>query len=325
MTWQPTLSWKAAQQRATLLKDIRLFFDNRAVIEVETPLLSQGTVTDVHIEAMSCKYNFLSDSDAETGSEYFLQTSPEYSMKRLLASGYKSIYQISKAFRHEESGRFHNAEFTMLEWYRIGFNHFDLMEEVELLLINILQCEQTSRISYQNLFLQYVDIDPLTASKPVLLSIIDKHDKLSEWIIEEDDIDILLQFVFSEIIEPNIGISAPCFVYNFPLAQASLAKISRDDPRVAERFECYFRGIELANGFHELTDAREQIERFHEDNRIREAKGLKTKPVDKKFIAALKSGLPNCSGVALGIDRLMMLKNDADHIEQVVTFCMDNA
>lgn len=320
MSWQPTLTWEYAQKRSQILKKIRQFFEERKVVEVETPALSQGTVTDVHLEGISCRYNFLSDSSADNAATLYLQTSPEFHMKRLLASGYGCIFQIAKAFRHEGAGRFHNPEFTLLEWYRLGFDHFQLMDEVSELLKNILACNEPTKITYQQLFIKYLSIDPLVVSRAELLTLIDYHGKLSDWLCKEPDNDILLQFIFTEIIEPQIGYDAPCFVYNFPSSQASLANICSEDDRVAERFECYFKGIELLNGFNELTNAEEQIKRFQEDNDKRKLLSLPEKPIDKNFIEALSKGLPKCAGVALGIDRLIMLAVKAEYIEEVISF-----
>jgi lysyl-tRNA synthetase class 2 len=320
MSWQPTLTWEYAQKRAQILQQVRAFFDERNVVEVETPALSQGTVTDVHLEAITCRYNFLSDSSYQQEKTLYLQTSPEFHMKRLLASGYGCIFQIAKAFRNEEAGRFHNPEFTLLEWYRLGFDHFALMKEVSELLKIVLHCAEPTQITYQDLFIDQLNVDPLTASRLELLSLIKAHGKLSDWLTLEQDNDILLQFIFSEIIEPHIGNESPCFVYNFPCSQASLAKICPKDSRVAERFECYFQGVELVNGFNELTDAEAQLERFQKDNRQRRMLSLTEMPIDKNFISALSQGLPQCAGVALGIDRLIMLALKAKHIEQVVSF-----
>ncbi len=325
MTWQATLSWENAQKRADILQQIRNFFAERNVLEVETPALAQGTITDVHLDAFSCQYDFLQTSAAGQSVDLYLQTSPEFHMKRLLASGYGCIYQIAKAFRHEGYGSFHNPEFTMLEWYRLGFDHFQLMEEVAVLLKIILKCQQPTQITYQDLFKRSVALDPLTASTEEVLNVIKQHNKISDWLLKENDIDVLLQFTFSEIIEPTIGLTEPCFVYNFPRSQASLAKISACDHRVAERFECYFQGIELVNGFHELTDVEQQLERFQEDNCKRLQMNLPKRSIDKNFIQALQQGLPACSGVALGIDRLVMLALKITHIKQVQTFPIERA
>ncbi|MCP4989640.1 MAG: elongation factor P--(R)-beta-lysine ligase [Colwellia sp.] len=324
MTWQPTLTWQNAQKRAVILQQIRQFFAERNVIEVETPTLSQGTVTDVYLDAFVCKYNFLADSSVEQSVDLYLQTSPEFHMKRLLAAGYGCIYSLAKAFRHEAAGRHHNPEFTLLEWYRIGFNQFDLMSEVSELLKSILSCNEPLLTSYQDIFIETVSIDPLTASFAELVTILEHYGKAADWLIEQNDPDALLQFIFTEIIEPSIGINEPCFIYNFPVSQASLAKTSPQDARVAERFECYYRGIELVNGFNELTDANEQKTRFQQDNTKREAQGLPVRAIDDNFIAALNHGLPQCSGVALGVDRLVMLALNCQMIAQTISFTVEN-
>ncbi|GLX78098.1 elongation factor P--(R)-beta-lysine ligase [Thalassotalea insulae] len=321
--WKTDLSWQVAKLRADYLNTIRSFFLEKNVVEVETPLLSQGTVTDVHLEAFDSRYDFLS-SKCE-GTHLFLQTSPEFAMKRLLASGYGSIYQICKAFRYEEAGRFHNPEFTMLEWYRIGFDHFHLMEEVSELLQQVLACKPASKISYQQAFQQYLNIDPLDTSLSELKQLMTEQNILGDWIAEETDHDVLLQVLFSECIEPKIGQQTPCFVYHYPSSQSALAKISALDNRVAERFECYFKGVELANGFNELTDACEQVERFEKDNQHRRKLGKAEKPIDNRFIAALTEGLPQCSGVALGVDRLLMLALETNTIAETMTFNIDKA
>lgn len=323
MAWEATLKWQDAQQRASLLQQIRTFFDVRNVTEVETPLLSHGTITDLHLEAFASRYDFLAGSN--TSAAMYLQTSPEFAMKRLLASGYGDIFQLCKAFRHEASGKHHNPEFTILEWYRLGFSHFDLMDEVEELLKNVLHCAGSSKISYQQLFMTTIQLDPLSTTFEELLDTIKYHGKYSDWLATETNIDTLLQFIMSEIIEPTIGKDAPCFLYDFPASQASLAKISPKDSRVAERFECYYRGIELANGFNELTDAKVQVERFKQDNTLRIALGLVDKPTDVNFLSALESGLPACSGVALGIDRLIMLALNKNDIKNVLSFPVERA
>lgn len=325
MSWQPTMDWQNAKQRAHILAQIRSFFLALDIIEVETPLLSHATVTDVHLDAFSTLYNYSAESHCDESTNLYAQTSPEFAMKRLLASGYGCCYQICKAFRHEQQGRYHNPEFTMLEWYRVGFDHFQLMDEVAELLSSVLGCQQVERISYQELFIREVAIDPLMTNRDELIRIISAHDKLSDWIEQEDCLDTLLQFIMAELIEPNIGDNKPCFVYNFPASQASLAKISLKDPRVAERFECYFKGIELANGFHELTDVAQQKLRFEQDNQTRTTLGKIEQDIDQHFISALEHGLPACAGVALGIDRLVMLALTVNKIDQVITFPIVNA
>ncbi len=325
MSWETTLSWEDAKKKASILNQIRQFFFKRNVVEVETPLLGSSTVTDVHLEAFETLFNYFPSSSVDFADSLYLQTSPEFCMKRLLASGYESIYQICKAFRHEGKGRIHNPEFTILEWYRVGFDQRDLIEEVSCLLKDVLNCSEPKIISYQDLFTKHLNIDPLETSIEELKNIIDINGINDDWIIEEKNIDILLQFVLSELIEPNIGHDEPVFIYNFPISQASLAKQNIDDSRVADRFECYFKGIELVNGFCELTDHIEQQDRFNKDNLERKQIGRKEKQIDTRFINALKSGIPSCSGVALGIDRLLMLALNKEQIDEVITFTIDRA
>lgn len=320
MNWQASMTWKVAKQRAELLFSIRDFFSARSVIEVETPLLSQGTVTDPHLDAFITKYSFL----AEGEKQLYLQTSPEFAMKRLLASGYGCIYQLCKAFRHEEHGRHHNPEFTILEWYRVGFDHHQLMDEIETFLIAILACNNATRISYQQVFIDTLGVDPLLATKAECLALIKQENIYDAW-LSDIDIDTLLQYIFCQLIEKKIGQASPCFVYGFPASQASLARINEHDQRIANRFECYYQGIELLNGFEELTDANTQLSRFNSDNQQRLALNYQEKPIDNRFIAALNNGLPACSGVALGIDRLLMLKLKTNSIDQVLTFPVERA
>lgn len=321
MSWQPSMDWETAKQRAKLLSTIRAFFNKREVVEVDTPQMCSGTITDVHLDPISARY----DWHQEGSVQLYLQTSPEYSMKRLLASGYQSVFQIAKAFRNEAEGRLHNPEFTMLEWYRIGFSMQELMAEVSELLIDVLAVTETEAYSYEQVFLTYTAINPLATSLAECLTFIDKQGKLEPWLEQANSLDTLLQFIFCEFIEPKIGQQLPCFVHSFPSTQASLATINADDPRVANRFECYFKGIELVNGFHELTDKELQLQRFEEDNHQRQEVGLEERPIDQKFMTALSHGLPACSGVALGIDRLIMLALGKASIKEVITFTTHNA
>ena len=319
------MNWEDVKRRSTVLSQIRQFFETKGVVEVETPSLSLGTVTDPFLDAFTSQYNYLSDSNVSAYTQLYLQTSPEFHMKRLLASGYQCIYQVCKAFRHEDFGHHHNPEFTILEWYRLGFDQHSLIAEVNELLSAVLGTSAFEKITYQDLFLKFVNIDPLSTNFEELYDVILKHHKGAEWLFESQDCDLLLQFIFSEIIETSIGISSPCFVYNFPIAQASLAKACTNDNRVAERFECYFKGLELANGFNELTDAEIQKSRFIQDNMKRKQLGLPERDIDTNFIDALHAGLPQCSGVALGIDRLIMIALNKTTIEDVITFPIEKA
>ena len=319
--WRPSADISKIRKRAQLLQQIRQFFCQRNVLEVDTPAMSHSTVTDIHLDTFET--HFVGPGYADR-SKLFFVTSPEFHMKRLLAAGSGCIYQLNKAFRNEESGRFHNPEFTLLEWYRVGFDHYQLMDEVADLLQLILQCEMPTKVTYQMAFMDTLGICPLSDPMEKLKSV--AYDLgLGDIAQDEEDRDTLLQLLFSIEVETQIGQNAPVFVYNFPASQAALAKISQDDKRVAERFEVYFKGIELANGFHELEDPCEQLQRFECDNRKRIAREIDPQPIDNHLIAALESGLPSCSGVALGVDRLVMLATASDHIDQILTFPFSRA
>jgi lysyl-tRNA synthetase class 2 len=317
--WQPTATIATLKKRAKILARIRQFFANRDVLEVETPLLSQTSVTDPYILSIPAFYDELSTTPEKC---MFLQTSPEYAMKRLLAAGCGSIYQLCKAFRQGEQGKLHNPEFTMLEWYRINFDHHALMDEMDAFLQEILGTEKADRYSVAEIYLQYLQINPHTASIEELEHCA-KHQNL---LIEKNaDVNFWLDLLFSHCIEPQLGLHKPVFLYDYPVSQASLAKIRSEDPPVASRFEVYFKGIELANGFHELNDEKEQRNRFIKNNKIRKEKNLTTIPLDENLLSALVSGLPNVSGVALGIDRLMMLAFECESIKEVLSFSFERA
>jgi lysyl-tRNA synthetase class 2 len=295
---------------------IRQFFAQRDVLEVDTPAMSHATVTDIHLHTFQTE--FVGPGYADGRKLYFM-TSPEFHMKRLLAAGSGCIYQINKAFRNEESGRYHNPEFTMLEWYRVGFDHHKLMDEMDSLLQLVLECGEAERMSYQQAFIDVLGVCPLEGSMAELKAVAATLG-LSDIAEPEQDRDTLLQLLFSIGVEHKIGQRVPAFVYDFPASQAALAKINPQDSRVADRFEVYFKGIELANGFHELDNPKEQLNRFESDNAKRLEMGLSPQPIDHHLIAALESGLPECAGVALGIDRLIMLAIGCDHIDQVTAF-----
>ncbi|QRZ23550.1 elongation factor P--(R)-beta-lysine ligase [Vibrio sp. sp1] len=314
--WQPTASIDQLRQRATLIASIRQFFADRQVMEVDTPAMSHATVTDIHLHTFQTE--FVGPGYAD-GSKLFFMTSPEFHMKRLLAAGSGCIYQINKAFRNEENGRYHNPEFTMLEWYRVGFDHHKLMDEMDDLLQLVLKCGAAQRMTYQQAFIDVLGVCPLEGSMTELKAAASKLG-LSDIAEPEEDRDTLLQLLFSVGVENKIGQDVPAFVYDFPASQAALAKINPQDHHVADRFEVYFKGIELANGFHELDNPKEQLARFEQDNAKRIEMGLKPQPIDYHLISALEAGLPDCAGVALGIDRLIMLALGCDHIDQVTAF-----
>ncbi|OCA53278.1 elongation factor P--(R)-beta-lysine ligase [Photorhabdus namnaonensis] len=319
--WQPSAPIANLLKRATILAEIRRFFADRGVLEVETPAMGQFTVTDIQLFAFQTEFV---GPGAADGMALYMMTSPEYHMKRLLAAGSGPIYQLGRCFRNEEAGRYHNPEFTMLEWYRPHYDMYRLMNEVDDLLQQILDCENAESLSYQQAFLRYLDIDPLSAEKEKLREVAAKLD-LSNIADREEDRDTLLQLLFAVGVEPHIGTEKPTFIYHFPASQASLAEISKEDHRVAERFEVYFKGVELANGFRELTDSHEQRQRFEQDNRKRAELGLPVRPIDENLIGALKQGMPECAGVALGVDRLVMLALRAEKLSDVMAFSITKA
>jgi len=320
-SWQPSASIANLLKRAAIVAEIRRFFSDRGVLEVETPTMSQATITDIHLFPFETR--FVGPGTAE-GMTLYMMTSPEYHMKRLLAAGSGPIYQMGRSFRNEEAGRYHNPEFTMLEWYRPRYDMYRLMNEVDDLLQQILDCDSAETVSYQQVFIRHLDVDPLSADKAQLREAAAKLD-LSNIADEEEDRDTLLQLLFAMGVEPHIGREKPTFVYHFPATQASLAEISTEDHRVAERFEVYYKGVELANGFRELTDGNEQRQRFEQDNRKRAARGLPQHPIDNNLLDALKHGMPECSGVALGVDRLIMIALGADSIADVLAFPVTRA
>ena len=318
-TWQPSASIPNLLKRAAIMAEIRRFFADRGVLEVETPCMSQATVTDIHLFPFETR--FVGPGHSQ-GLNLYLMTSPEYHMKRLLAAGCGPVFQLCRSFRNEEMGRHHNPEFTMLEWYRPHFDMYRLMNEVDDLLQQILDCKPAETLSYQFVFQEYVGLDPLSVTRQELVEAARKHNFMAD---EDEDRDTLLQFLFSEVVEPKIGQEAPVAVYHFPSSQAALAQLSPEDSRVAERFEFYYKGLELANGFHELTDAREQQHRFEQDNRLREKAGLPQREIDHRLLAALQAGIPNTSGVALGVDRLIMIALGAESIKEVISFSVECA
>ncbi len=313
--WQPTATIEHLHQRADIVAKVRRFFQERNVLEVQTPILSPAGVTEPNLANMTTE--FIHYGSREKGQTLYLQTSPEYAMKRLLAAGSGPIFQINAAFRNGELGRHHNPEFTMLEWYRPGFDRVALMAEVQTLIEHILP-GQTHHHRYSDLFLAIVDLDPNTASLEALQQTLQREGIEG---ISSDDRDVLLQLLMTHVIEPRLPLDETTFVYEFPASQAALARVNREGPiPYAERFEVYRGGMELANGFYELTDADEQQHRFEQDLMKRSALGLPEIPIDTDLIDALRHGLPDCSGVALGLDRLVMLALDVKDIHEVLSF-----
>jgi len=315
--WRPGTCVQRLRERAALLQRSRQFFAARAVTEVDTPVLVNSPVSDVHIHSAMVQLG--AEGAGASASPLYLHTSPEYAMKRLLAAGSGDIYQICHVVRGNERGRLHNPEFTLIEWYRVGFSLQQLMDEVEALVRALLGTRApaaSERISYQDAFRRELGLDPLTASEEALaqaaqpLALDSGRLNRDEW----------LELLMGALIGPRLGHRSLTFVLGYPASQAALARLDPCDPRVAQRFELYCAGVELANGFHELAAASEQRARFEADNLQRRRLGLPAFPPDERLLAALAAGLPDCAGVALGFDRTLMLSVGAAHIEEVLPF-----
>jgi len=307
--WRPSASLETLKARAALLARIRAFFAERAVLEVDTPIVSAYATVDCHIDSL------------RTTEGRWLQTSPEFPMKRLLAAGSGPIWQLCHVFRAGDDGRLHNPEFMMLEWYRPGWDHHRLMSEVEELVQVCVHDRENppfppfskggmggtfKRRSYRDAWLELAGVDPFAASLGEFATALGAHHALPENAARFDH-EAWLDFGMGFVVGPRLGRDAPCFVHDFPASQAALARVRAGAPPLAERFELFWQGLELANGFHELGDAAEQRRRFEQDQERREQAGQPVPPLDAHLLAALESGLPDCAGVALGVDRLLML------------------
>lgn len=319
--WRPGATIDLQRTRARILSGIRAFFCARDYLEVETPLLGAHTVTDPNIDSFRIK----------DGEQYrFLQTSPEYHMKRLLAAGSGPIFQIARVFRYREQGRWHNPEFTLVEWYRPGFDYWQLMDEIAELLQAVFALAEgpqqlvatPRRCTWRELFIEHLQLDPLAASWPQLFDRLPAQLGEVQGLVEGER-DPLLDLLFSTVIQPSL--KGLVFVHDYPASQASLARLCQDDPRWAERFEVFIDGVELANGFGELTDADEQRRRFARDRQQRQARGEFVPEVDERLLSALASGIPDCAGVAIGLERLLMAVTGASDIRDVMSFGWQNA
>lgn len=322
--WQPTCSIEYLHYRAQMLAAIRKFFLERAVLEVETPVLCQHSGTDPQLDFFKTEF-YLSPAR----QTLYLQTSPEFAMKRLLAAGSGSIFQICKAFRNGETGRFHNPEFTILEWYRVDFTLDQLMLEVEdlikILALPFMELNSARVCSYQAVFEQFTGLDPLVFS----LS------KYSDYVIQagfpeavrlcENSHELWLDFIFSHRVQPHLGNNALCMVHSYPACQSSLARLNPVDLRITDRVEIFINGVELGNGYRELTDADEQEKRFEQEIAHRKAHQLSVVAKDTRLLAALKSGLPDCSGIAIGLDRLLLILTGAENIDRILAFPVSRA
>ena len=326
-SWQPAARHETLLERALMLKNIRAFFETRGVIEVETPLLSQYSTTDPHLDSLQSRFR---------DQPCYLNTSPEYAMKRLLADWNKPIYQICKAFRDDELGPGHNPEFTLLEWYQPGYDSVQLMDELADLVTNLCQLSKISTIdkmqfesfSYQQVFEDFVGVNPYQTTATECYQFARSNNvEIPQGLVADDELNDWLDWLLTQQVLPAFKKDGFTFLYDYPASQCALAKIAKNEQQVmvAKRFELFFGEIELANGFHELTDASEQLKRFQFENKRRRQAGKEPGQIDENFIAALHSGLPECSGVAIGLDRLLMVLTNNATIDQVLSFSWDRA
>jgi lysyl-tRNA synthetase class 2 len=311
----PTATLDMLARRAELLKRTRQFFDSRGFLEVETPLLSHDTVVDRHLDPLSVTL-FAEPRQRERGQKLWLQTSPEFGMKRLLAAGATAIYQITKAFREGEVGRLHNPEFTMVEWYHTGDDYAAGMDLLADFAEELLGLGRPDRITYRDAFLQHAGFDPLLCGPAV---------PVGNELPADADPSLAVDYVLTTRVEPHLGIDRPTILHDYPASQSALARIRPGEPPVAERFELYVHGIELANGYHELLDPAILRERNRENNVARSADGKFTLPEESRLLAAMDHGLPACAGCALGFDRLVMVATGAKSIQEVMAFPIDRA
>lgn len=317
--WRPTANLAALRRRALLLETVRAFFRERDVLEVETPAASAATVTDVQIESLQ-----LTGTPAR-----WLQTSPEYPMKRLLAAGSGDIYQLCRVFRAGELGALHNPEFTMVEWYRLGMDLPAIMAETAALAGALLRAGgragvPVEMLSYVEAFRRELDCDPLAVPQEQLATLASAHG-LAASSVAGATRDALLDFLVATRVGPRLGRGCLTCLHHFPAAQAALAQLDQADPRTALRFELYAEGVELANGYVELADPAEQRRRFTADLAERRRRGLAEPAMDERLLAALTHGLPACAGVALGFDRVVMLALGAARIAEVMAFPWERA
>jgi len=310
----PTASLQMLRRRAELLAQVRTFFIDRGFLEVETPLLSHDSVVDRHLDPLAVTL-FSDPRQPEKGQRLWLQTSPEFGMKRLLAAGASAIFQITRAFRGGETGSLHNPEFTMVEWYRAGDDYAAGMRLLADFAEAILGLGQPERLTYREAFLRHAQLDPF-GELPEAGSI---------GLPPGADRDMVLDYLLTTRVQPYLGRQRPAILHDYPDSQAALARIRDEKPPVAERFELYVRGIELANGYHELLDPAVLRQRNHANNQLRLADRKYLLPEESRLLAAMQHGLPACSGCALGFDRLVMAATGAATIQDVMAFPIDRA
>lgn len=308
--------------RSELLARVREFFRGRGFIEVETPLLSHDVVVDRHLEPFETR---LQTAPGKAGERLFLQTSPEFAMKRLMAAGGEAIYQITRAFRQGEIGRLHNPEFTIVEWYRRGDSMADGMKLLSNLAEALVARGPAEPITYREAFRRHADVDPLVDETAMLRRRLQERNVAVPESLSPDDRDGWLELMLVELVEPHLGRRRPAILHDYPPSQAALAIVRPEEPPVAERFELYVDGIELANGYHELLDAQVLRERNRRNNLLRERDGRLPLPEASRLLAAMEHGLPACSGVALGFDRVAMLAAGAQSLAEVLAFPIDRA
>ena len=319
LPWRPSASLDTLKRRAQALADTREFFRQRNVLEVETPAMINAPVSDVNIGSVRAEV------PGRGGAPLFLHTSPEYAMKRLLAAGSGDIYQLCRVFRGAERGRQHNPEFTMVEWYRLGFTLEQLMHEVAGLVRVLLGRDLPVEIlGYREAVRRHAGFDPLDAETGELQRAAQALG-LDAQRARESGRDELLDLIVGAQVGPALGATTLTFMHRYPATQAALARLDPADPRLALRFELYHRGMELANGYHELSNAAEQRQRFDNDQQARRQRGLPTHEFDPWLLAALDAGLPDCAGVALGFDRVLMLALNASSIDDVIAFPVERA
>lgn len=312
MTWEPTATAATVRARGQMLDRARDYFRRHAVLAVETPILGAGTATDPNLDSMT----------ADTGAgRAYLQTSPEHFMKRLLAAGYPDIYQVSRVFRSAESGRRHLPEFTMIEWYRLGFELDEIVgDAIELTsaLLEKTTLAAPASKTYRAAFVDSISIDPMDTTAGELADALDADDDLRETLGQ--DLDAWLDLAMASRVSPSFAEDRLTVVTHYPASQAALARLTPGDPATADRFELFLGPLEIANGFVELRDPDEQRRRFEADREKRLAGGKPVPDVDAALIAALRAGLPACAGVALGLDRVLMIDEGLPDIRQATTF-----
>ena len=317
--WQPSAGPEVARTRAKMLERVRRYFKDCDVLEVDTPALSRYAGSDPNIDSLAVQSQF--------GDRLFLHSSPEFCMKRLLAGGYPDIYSVCRVFRDGESGKRHTPEFTMIEWYRLGFELDEIIDDttrfISACIDDTALVENVLRLEYEDAFRTAVGIDPLGAPVESLADCVDADAHLRREV--GDDRDAWLDLIMSTVVAPGFEKNRLTVVQHYPASQAALARLCPADARVSDRFEVFYGDIELANGYVELTDAEEQRKRVDADLARREQLGRRTDPWDRHLIAALESGLPECAGVAVGLERLQMVFDKTDDIRDVMTFGFDAA